>query len=420
MVTRGAMYPVKIDVLPRAWTSAFLIPELVHLILEKLDRSTLAAVARTAKSFHVAASSYLWNELDQVGLENLINLAIGVDYQPLCIEHRWARFDLYASMVRSLALNFGAMPGADSVRLTRHLQFIASTRISSQAMLPNLRVLSFQLSSTEHLGVVAAFTCPSLQQLTASCTMDDRVDSLEWDVHIGAFLHKLRWRCLSLKYFKLYGFKYPNVVSFPELTSLIEGTALEHFESDFITFQPNLVQALGRLPTLRCLGLADAGNDEDYTSLERTMFAASIQTGSFVSLHALDLETTSTVALPLLIALRTVPLRHLALRLTEKTFSSPVFKTVFTFIPEFAVTLLSLHAQLVETLEDDEDDEGTLEWKTFAPLYRCHNLQCLKCSVDSHADLELDFGDADIRKKMGMIELKVTHPSGIKSLECSR
>ncbi|KZT60088.1 hypothetical protein CALCODRAFT_492860 [Calocera cornea HHB12733] len=398
ILTRSAMHTLTIDVRPRASTRAFLIPELVHLILDKLDSNTLANVARIARSFHLPAASYLWNELDQLTVDNLLNLVIGAEGQANSIEDRWDRFNIYASLVRSLTLNFDEMPTAHSLHLMHSLNTLASLRISNDLLLHSLRALEFRALSVDHLSAAALFICPALERVAGNCIASTRD---EWDMHIAGFLHKVQRSAPGIKEFELYAFRESNTLALSALTSLIKATRLRSFESDFMAFQPTVVHALGQSSMLTSLVLGDTGSDDDGAALERLMFSTSMQARSFVSLSSLNLETHSGVVLPLLLALRNVQLRDLSIKLVEKTFSSAVFKTLFSFIPEFASTLLSCRVDISETLEDEEDGEGTgegtLEWTTFAPLYKCSNLTSFSCNIDSEADLDLDFGDADIQ-----------------------
>ncbi|KZO97031.1 hypothetical protein CALVIDRAFT_90927 [Calocera viscosa TUFC12733] len=286
----------------------------------------------------------------------------------------------------------------ESLRLMQNLHTVASFRISNEILLPSLRVLQFRALSTDHISTAALFICPALDRVAGCCVVNDGIPPAhEWDMHTAGFLHKLQHNTPDLKEFEMYGFRESNVLSLPALMRLIEAVRLRSFESDFIALQPNVVRALGQSTTLTSLNLGDLGSDEDYVALERMMFSTCLQAKSFASLRSIDLETNSAVALPLLLAMRTVQLRNISIKLTEKTFSSAVFKTLFSFIPEFADTLVSCRVDVTETLEGEDEDEGTLEWTTFTPLYQCHNLRSFSCGIDSQADLELEFGDCDVQ-----------------------
>jgi hypothetical protein len=70
-----------IEAKPRSSTRVLLIPELVNLVLEKVDFNTLTSICRTAKFLQMPASALIWARLDQSTVNNLFKLVLDCDGQ---------------------------------------------------------------------------------------------------------------------------------------------------------------------------------------------------------------------------------------------------------------------------------------------------------------------------------------------------
>ncbi|KZO98401.1 hypothetical protein CALVIDRAFT_596920 [Calocera viscosa TUFC12733] len=370
-------------------------PEIVRLISENLNSSSLSAFARSRRALMEIASQQLYKTLDSQQLEKLAVRLLS--YVPAPEPGANARVDrfrqMYAQHVLHISIGtFSSHTKQKEVSTWRHLQRLMMIW-PTETLFPNLRSLKCTADEPEQVETILKLLVMPLEELFVTGSSLPIVLEQDWNVPVTFLLAALPERCPHLRKLGLniQATSLDHVGSFERAFSLL--TNLTLLECDYIAYHPSVFSRIADLPNLKRLRI---GWSAEFLWPE---FGSPLSDGEphFTCMKSLSLEGSSTVLQEAFASIR-CDLVELDVGITlTKSAEHHALTSLAADIHSYYPNLRTLQCRVMDASEQDE--EGPHHPALLGSFLRCRHITCFGfCYSTTHSDQDqlLHFGNEDI------------------------